>query len=324
MPKEYQISEQVGNKFCTGCGTPLREGANFCSSCRQDVKKALKTDERTVGNKFCTGCGTPLREGANFCSTCGHEVKRTVRDEKVEKDSVNSQNSKLSIDMIQTPDDFIVNGNISVQRIRLCVTTQLYTKDPALSKRLNGLISNLYNLANNDETKAKYGPIHKLRFETSIEMEGPEGIDCNPRSILGLAERSKGIHDQEKMSLTANQNDFLKRASIEYNLEVRVILDRLKATFQMYEDVESACNEIITFATNINKLRASKLGHQRLLPFDYDEAYEVVKNNFNQETVMQFIKHKMDNGVTISTILNRFKDKLDKKLEIEDLKQYLK
>jgi len=39
---------------------------------------------------------------------------------------------------------------------------------------------------------------------------------------------------------------------------------------------------------------------------------------------MQFIKHKMDNGVTISTILNRFKDKLDKKLEIEDLKQYLK
>lgn len=44
-------------------------------------------------SKFCSNCGTELKEGASFCSKCGKEIntKETIEGEVVNENNVNSQ-----------------------------------------------------------------------------------------------------------------------------------------------------------------------------------------------------------------------------------------
>lgn len=43
---------------------------------KKEAKKVLEKPIRQLSQRFCTGCGSPLREGAKFCTKCGRHVKR--------------------------------------------------------------------------------------------------------------------------------------------------------------------------------------------------------------------------------------------------------
>ncbi len=49
--------------ICGSCGSPLMDGARFCSQCGTPVPENKKT--------FCTNCGRELLENEKFCSQCG-------------------------------------------------------------------------------------------------------------------------------------------------------------------------------------------------------------------------------------------------------------
>lgn len=57
--------ENSQNKFCSNCGTKLREGALFCTKCGKKVEVDLK----------CSGCGAKILEDDIFCSKCGYKLK---------------------------------------------------------------------------------------------------------------------------------------------------------------------------------------------------------------------------------------------------------
>lgn len=43
---------------------------------KKEEEKILEKPIRHLAQRFCTGCGLPLREGAKFCTKCGRTVKR--------------------------------------------------------------------------------------------------------------------------------------------------------------------------------------------------------------------------------------------------------
>lgn len=58
-------------KYCPECGTELKEGDKFCSSCGATVEHI---EEAEVGKRFCPKCGVELVEGVEFCSSCGARI----------------------------------------------------------------------------------------------------------------------------------------------------------------------------------------------------------------------------------------------------------
>jgi hypothetical protein len=52
--------------YCTRCGQPLANGAQFCIGCGSPAMPATAT-----APAFCTGCGASLPQGGRFCPTCG-------------------------------------------------------------------------------------------------------------------------------------------------------------------------------------------------------------------------------------------------------------
>ena len=58
-------------KYCPECGTELKEGDMFCSSCGATVEHIEKAE---VGKRFCPKCGAELVEGVEFCSSCGARI----------------------------------------------------------------------------------------------------------------------------------------------------------------------------------------------------------------------------------------------------------
>lgn len=53
--------------ICQHCGTPLPEGAKFCSICGQPQAQLT-----------CNNCGNPLEANTSFCSNCGTPVTNTI------------------------------------------------------------------------------------------------------------------------------------------------------------------------------------------------------------------------------------------------------
>ncbi len=53
---------------CASCGTSLRTGARFCTSCGAGQPAAVPADSAQI---HCDQCGRPLRSGARFCNNCG-------------------------------------------------------------------------------------------------------------------------------------------------------------------------------------------------------------------------------------------------------------
>ena len=47
---------------CIGCGSPNREGVNFCENCGAKIERA------------CPACGAVLSPEARFCGACGHQI----------------------------------------------------------------------------------------------------------------------------------------------------------------------------------------------------------------------------------------------------------
>ena len=59
------------HRYCPECGTKLKEGDRFCSSCGATVEHI---EEAEVGKRFCPKCGAELVEGVEFCSSCGARI----------------------------------------------------------------------------------------------------------------------------------------------------------------------------------------------------------------------------------------------------------
>ena len=66
-------------RICTGCGSEIPEGNDFCYECGAWADKALLADDdgRYIYNKYCIRCGSPLNPDAEYCSECGAKTEES-------------------------------------------------------------------------------------------------------------------------------------------------------------------------------------------------------------------------------------------------------
>jgi RNA polymerase subunit RPABC4/transcription elongation factor Spt4 len=55
-------------KFCSECGTQIRDGAKFCPTCGKAVENTVLQQPK------CAYCGAELKETSKFCPKCGRSV----------------------------------------------------------------------------------------------------------------------------------------------------------------------------------------------------------------------------------------------------------
>jgi hypothetical protein len=67
-----QHMEETGTGICRKCGTPLRDGAVFCTICGEKVTG--DTAPEIDNPSSCSNCGRKIRQGAKFCTGCGTPV----------------------------------------------------------------------------------------------------------------------------------------------------------------------------------------------------------------------------------------------------------
>ena len=72
-----QIAAIEAVKCCPKCGTPIEEGAVFCTGCGVRLSDVLQPEEPEApaeeepAFKFCVSCGEKLPAAAMFCTKCG-------------------------------------------------------------------------------------------------------------------------------------------------------------------------------------------------------------------------------------------------------------
>lgn len=64
-------------QICSGCGSEIPEGSDFCYACGAWAKNSYKVnDEGTILYlQYCMKCGKELVPGAEYCSHCGAKTK---------------------------------------------------------------------------------------------------------------------------------------------------------------------------------------------------------------------------------------------------------
>lgn len=73
----------MGQQFCHGCGSPLRDGFKFCEKCGAPVRAQVQEDNRTVllsgsdtsAGTSCRKCGNLVKPGMKFCEKCGTPIE---------------------------------------------------------------------------------------------------------------------------------------------------------------------------------------------------------------------------------------------------------
>ena len=62
--------------FCKNCGTPIKEGAQFCKGCgaKVAVTAAPNAAVESVNAAHCKQCGNELKSDSKFCKNCGATV----------------------------------------------------------------------------------------------------------------------------------------------------------------------------------------------------------------------------------------------------------
>ena len=55
-------------KFCSECGTQIRDGARFCPNCGNETERPASQSPK------CAYCGAQLKETSKFCPKCGRSV----------------------------------------------------------------------------------------------------------------------------------------------------------------------------------------------------------------------------------------------------------
>ncbi len=73
MAKSFKRENEVKDKnLCIKCGTPLVEGAKFCSGCGEKVESSVET--KVEKKKFCSECGAKVNGDSKFCNQCGNKI----------------------------------------------------------------------------------------------------------------------------------------------------------------------------------------------------------------------------------------------------------
>ncbi len=54
----------------------MRKVRSLSGAKKKEAEKILKKPIRQLAQRFCTGCGAPLRDGAKFCTKCGRAVRK--------------------------------------------------------------------------------------------------------------------------------------------------------------------------------------------------------------------------------------------------------
>jgi len=81
--KEEISANLIARGFCPECGSPLKEGAKFCSQCGEEIRYPEPAE--VPASPACPACGTELGKKDVFCPQCG---TRVVPEEVVEAEIV--------------------------------------------------------------------------------------------------------------------------------------------------------------------------------------------------------------------------------------------
>jgi len=133
--------------ICSGCGSEIPEGQDFCYACGAWAKNSYDiNDEGTVlYNKTCVRCGTVLTHDAEFCSHCGAKVTDSQIPINLRRSNRLTKIDIIAILLAVIPGLFNIFGlGQIIQRrwskafVYICTTALLLYISPTLSEQSNG------------------------------------------------------------------------------------------------------------------------------------------------------------------------------------------